>query len=142
MAETFGSEVRRILDRLLHEEQEERERVESRRRVWTEAVRGFREVANERIVPPLREVLEPLRDRGFHPFINDNSRLGMTVNLDVDREDAPGRSLCFRLDADRRAVECLLLGPGASRLEAAVPLAAVDRPWVEKQILDFLGTLS
>jgi hypothetical protein len=142
MAETFGTEVRRVLDRLLSDEQAEREQLEQRRTAWKQAVHEFRTVAAERIVPILQEVLQPLRDRGFRPFINNNSRLGMTVNLDVDRDDAPGRSLCFRLDADQRAVECLVLGPGASRLEAPVALAAVDRSWVEKNVLGFLAQLS
>jgi hypothetical protein len=141
MAESFSAEVRRVLDRLLSDEQSEREVLEGRRRAWKEALHDFRAVANEHIVPILHEVLQPLRDRGFRPFINNNSRLGMTVNLDVDRDELPGRSLCFRLDADQRAVECLVLGPSASRLETAVPIAAVDRAWVEKYVLDFLEKL-
>ncbi|MGH9465633.1 MAG: hypothetical protein ACRD0X_08290 [Thermoanaerobaculia bacterium] len=142
MAESFGSEVRRVLDRLLSDERAERHRVEGRRQVWKEAVHDFRAVASQSIVPILQEVLQPLRDRGFRPFINNNSRLGMTVNLDVDRDDSPGRSLCFRLDADQRAVECLVLGPSASRLETPVPLDTVDRGWVEKNVLYFLEQLS
>ncbi len=142
MADSFASEVRRVLDRLLSEEQVERQRLDRRRQAWKDAVHEFRAIASERIVPILQEVLQPLRDRGFRPFINNNSRLGMTVNLDVDRDDAPGRSLCFRLDADQRAVECLLLGPGASRLETAVPLASLDRGWIERNVLEFLEQLS
>ncbi len=142
MAESFSAEVRRVLDRLLSDERTERHQLEGRRRAWKDAIHDFRAVAGDRIVPILQEVLQPLRDRGFRPFINNNSRLGMTVNLDVDRDDAPGRSLCFRLDADQRAVECLVLGPGASRLDSAVPLAAVDRGWVERNVLEFLGDLS
>jgi hypothetical protein len=142
MAESFSTEVRRVLDRLLFDEHAEREVLEGRRRAWKEAVHDFRVVADERIVPILHEVLQPLRDRGFRPFINNNSRLGMTVNLDVDRDESPGRSLCFRLDADQRAVECLVLGPSASRFETALPIAAVDRAWVEKNVLGFLTALN
>lgn len=142
MAESFGTEVRRVLDRLLSEETAQRELLDTRRQAWREAVHRFRAIAHERIVPILQEVLQPLRDGGFRPFINNNSRLGMTVNLDVDREDSPGRSLCFRLDAEQQAVECLVLGPGGSRLETAVPLGDVDRTWVEKNVLGFLAALN
>lgn len=141
MPDSFSSEVSNVLDQLLQRERAvERDR-EQRERAWKEAVRAFRKVAREAIRPTLREVEEPLRARGWSPLLADNSRFGLTVGLDVERDGFDPRTLCFKLDTERRRIDALVLGPGDPIAHTSAPLEDADLPWVQRTVLAFLDRL-
>ncbi|MEZ5332054.1 MAG: hypothetical protein R2991_08355 [Thermoanaerobaculia bacterium] len=141
MPDSFSSEVSNVLDQLLQRERAVDRDREARKQAWKEAVWAFREIAREAILPTLRDVEEPLRARGWSPLLADNSRFGLTVGLDVERDGSDPRTLCFRLDTDRKAIDALVLGPGDPIAQGTIALAEADLPWVRRTVLAFLDRL-
>lgn len=142
MPDSFSSEVSHVLDQLLRREQAVEKDREERKQAWKEAVWAFRDIAKKAIRPTLRDVQEPLRARGWSPTLVDNSRFGLTVALDVERDGFDPRSLCFKLDTARRAIDALVLGPGDPITHSSAPLAEADLPWVQATVLAFLDRLA
>jgi len=141
MSESFSSEVRHVLDQLLQREEVVEKDREQRKLAWKEAVWAFREIAGGAILPTLRDVEEPLRARGWSPLLADNSRFGLTVGLDVERDGFDSRTLCFKLDTERRAIDALVLGPGDPVAQSSAPLREADLAWVQRTVLAFLDRL-
>lgn len=142
MSDSFSSEVRHVLDQLLQREEAVEKDRDERKREWKEAVWAFRDIAKRAIRPTLRDVAEPLRARGWSPALVDNSRFGLTVALDVERDGFDARSLCFKLDTGRRAIDALVLGPGEPITQSSAPLAEADTGWVQRAVLAFLDRLA
>lgn len=141
MPDSFTSEVSNVLDQLLQREQTVERGREERKQAWKEAVWAFREIARGAILPTLRDVEEPLRARGWSPLLADNSHFGLTVGLDVERDGFDPRTLCFRLDTDRRAIDVLVLGPREPIAQGTTALDEADLPWVRRTVLAFLDRL-
>lgn len=138
---TFHTEVDSIL-----EDFERRRSKESHARLrlkdeWKEAVHDFRELARQLIVPTLREIKDPLRNRGLRPYITNNTRQGMNIWLEVDAEQLKPISLTFRLDAENRSIEIDGLTQNANPHRLAIPIDAFDRAVVEMAVVSFLRQL-
>ena len=138
---TFHSEVDHILEefeRRRHEESDSRLR---RKDEWKQAVHDFRELARRLIVPTLREIKDPLRNRSLRPYITNNTRQGLNIWLEVDAEQLKPIYLTFRLDAQTRCIEIdgLMQGGNPHRLE--IPIDAFDRSVVEMTVVSFLRQL-
>jgi hypothetical protein len=141
MSDSFSSEVSNVLDQLLQREQSVEQGREERKREWKEAVWVFREIAGGAILPTLHDLEEPLRARGWSPTLADNSRFGLTVGLEVERDGSDPRTLCFKLDTERRVIDALVLGPGDPVALATASLREVDLAWVRTTVLAFLDRL-
>ncbi len=138
MTRTFNSEFAQVLDSLLRREDEERRHALAEEERWKAAVQEFRQVAADCIRPVLHDVQQPLRARGMHTYIGDNTRFGMSCWLDFEREGEPARGLSFRLDADRKVVEAIYQRPMGSSKLGERPLADIDRDWVQETLLTFI----
>jgi len=138
---TFRSEVDHILEEF---ERRRLEEAETRRRSkdeWKVAVRDFRELARQLIVPILRELKNPLRSRGLRPYITNNTRQGLNIWLEVDAEQLKPICLTFRIDPQKRCVEIEGLRRDGSPHRVEVPLEAFDRSVVETTVVSFLRQL-
>jgi hypothetical protein len=142
MNDSFSSEVGRILDRLLDEERTGRDEHDSRKARWLARIHRFRDLASDVVTPALQEAADSLRRRGWRAFVTDNTRFGMTVALEVDREGSHSRTLSLRLNAETEEVEALSLSPRGTDITSVVPLGEVDRTFVERSVIAFLGLLA
>ncbi len=102
---TFHSEVDNILEEFESRRHQEKDVLAEKKSEWKAALYDFRAVARDIIVPTLRELKAPLRNRGLRPYITNNTRQGLNIWLEVDGEQLKPISLSFRLDAGRNMVE-------------------------------------
>lgn len=142
MNDSFSSEVGRILDRLLDQERTDRDEHDSRKASWQARIHRFRDLATQVVAPALQEAAESLRRRGWRAFVTDNTRFGMTVALEVDREGSHSRTLSFRLNAETAEVEALSLSPRGTDITEVTALGELDRAFVERSVIAFLGRLA
>ena len=138
---TFHSEVSHILDEFERRRAQEQDARDRKKEEWKAIVYDFRQLARELIVPTLREIKGPLRDRGLRPYVTNNTRQGLNIWLEVDGEQLKPLSLSFRLDPETRTVEIdgLVQNGEPHRLE--IPLDALDQGVVEMAVVAFLRQL-
>ena len=139
--QTFHTEVDNILEEFERRRYLEKDVLAERKNEWKAAVHDFRAVARDIIVPTLRELKTPLRDRGLRPYITNNTRQGLNIWLEVDGEQLKPISLIFRLDAARNMVEIDGLIQDGMPHRVEIPLDAIDRSMVEVTVVSFLRLL-
>jgi len=141
MDHTFHTEVDNILEEFERRRLEESATRERTKDEWKQTVHVFRDLARDMIVPTLRELKDPLRNRGLRPYITNNTRQGLNIWLEVDGDQVKPLSLVFRLDAERHIVEIdgLMQSGAPHRIE--VPIDAFDRSVVEVTVISFLRQL-
>lgn len=141
MDHTFHTEVNYILEEFERRRDEESESRERNKEEWKRTVHEFRDLARDIVVPTLRELKEPLRNRGLRPCITNNTRQGLNIWLEVDGDQVKPLSLIFRLDAERHIIEIdgLMQSGAPHRIE--VPIDAFDRSVVEVTVISFLRQL-
>lgn len=141
MDRTFHTEVDYILEEFERRRKDESESRLRRKDEWKAAVHEFRDLARDIVVPTLRELKDPLRNRGLRPYITNNTRQGLNIWLEVDGDQVKPLSLSFRLDAERRMVEIDGLTQSGAPHRIEVPIDAFDRSVVEVTVVSFLRQL-
>jgi hypothetical protein len=135
---TFHSAVDNILEEFERRRHQEKDVLAGKKSEWKAALYDFRNVARDIIVPTLRELKAPLRNRGLRPYITNNTRQGLNVWLEVDGEQLKPISLSFRLDAARNMVEIDGLIQEGMPHRVEISLDAIDRSMVEVTVVSFL----
>lgn len=141
MDHTFHTEVNNILEEFERRRREESESRERNKEEWKRTVHQFRDLAHDIVVPTLRELKEPLRNRGLRPYITNNTRQGLNIWLEVDGDQVKPLSLIFRLDAERHIIEIDGLTQAGAPHRIEVPIDAFDRSVVEVTVVSFLRQL-
>jgi hypothetical protein len=141
MDQTFHTEIDNILEEFERRRHKEKDVLAGRKNEWKAAVHDFREIARDVIVPTLRELKAPLRDRGLRPYITNNTRQGLNIWLEVDGEQLKTISLSFRLDAARNMIEIDGLIQEGMPHRVEIPLDTIDRSMVEVTVVSFLRLL-